>query len=368
MFLRSSKFSFLLIPIILLLGCIDPITFDTGNESRRIVIEALITNISYEERLSLPAVPERFYARVQYTGPVNNERNELIEDATVTLYDDQENSWNYVWDDGQQQYILPFDDFAAEEGRTYYLEVRLANGDIYESQKEVLRPVPPLADVKFELETRVQEIVDGEQSSFENQRGVVLSARIPENSANEEYYLRYRALPSWIYVAPLPPEDSPIKTCYVTNKFYFQKIVRTLDRTGDYYFDLFFLETENNSRLQHDFTAYVTQYSLSPAAYNFWDELAVQQESGGNIFDPPPFELTSNFRNVNDPDEKVSGLFSVAHESSVRWFINGDDLPYEIVLDINPCAMPPYTPDCLSCLEYRGGSSSNTNIKPSWWR
>ncbi len=359
--------------LMILSGCIDPIEFDTGSESRRLVVEGLISNVSYNERELLPNYPERFYVKLQWTGPVNNERNDVISDATVHLVDDLGEAWEYIWVAETSSYLMPFDDFKAEPGRSYHLRIELSDGKVYESEEETMHVAPSLPGVDYSLITRIQEINVGEQTQFEEQRGLVLSAQVPEHDDDETFYFRYKVTPSWVYVAPLPPQSSPVKTCYVTNKFYFQKINTKIDRTGGYNNELFFLETENNQRLYRDFSAYVTQYSLSPLAHEFWNQLAIQQESGGGIFDPPPFELFSNVYNVEDPEEKVSGFFSVAHESSVRWFINGSELPYEIDNGMDPCVPPPGTPniptpDCLNCLEYRGGSSFNTTERPSWWR
>ncbi len=360
----------ILFPAVLMFiaGCIDPITFDTGSEPTRVVVEGLISNISYSDRLSLPNFPSRFYVRVQYTGPVNNERNDPIAGSVVTLLDDAGNSWSYLYDEEQGIFIMEDDDFAAVEGTYYHVEVRLPNDKIYSSQPEKMQMSEPLTEVKYELVNRLKEVDKGGELDYTRQEGLVLYSQVPENAAGETFYYRYRVIPSWVYVAPLPPDDSPVKTCYVTNVYYFKKILTMTDNVGDYPYELFYLETVYNTRLDHDFSAWVTQYSLSPEAYRFWDQVGLQEESGGGIFDAPPFELTTNIYNVDDPEERAAGLFSVAYESSVRFYINGSELPYNIDSGFDPCLYPPVSPDCVNCLRYRGGSSSITNIRPSWWR
>ncbi len=358
----------LLISGLMLTACIDPIEFDADSESRRIVIEGQITNISYNERMSLPEFPAPFMVRVQYTGPVNNERNEPITDADVILLDDTGSTWTYVYDSEFMQYVMTDDEFRAEAGRSYTLRVTFSNGEVYESAPQQMKAGPPIGELDPELTSRLQEVDIGGQVGFRERKGVELSVNIPELDQEETLYLRYKAVPSWVYVAPIPPDDSPVKTCYVTNIYYFKKVLTRMERSGGYPLEVLFLETVFNSRLEHDFTVYVTQYSLDKEAYEFWDQLALQQRSGGGIFDPPPFELKSNVFNVNDPDEKVSGFFYVAHESSVRWFINASELPYDIDLGPGPCSTPPLPEECFNCLKYRGGSSSVTNIRPDWWR
>jgi hypothetical protein len=117
----------------------------------------------------------------------------------------------------------------------------------------------------------------------------------------------------------------------------------------------------------------VKQYSLTPEAYRFWEEISIQQSSGGGIFDPPPFRLSTNIHNVDDPSENVSGYFMVAHESSERWWFSEEDLPYDADID-RGCALPPGNSpsrpitECEDCLRYDGGASSITTIEPEWWR
>ncbi len=354
-------------------GCIEPIEFETGSEPPRLVVDGTITNISFNDRQTLPENPELFHIRLQWTGPINNERNDLIKSAEITLYDDAGGSWVYSWSEDQQQYVLPYADFKVEDEKSYHIQILLADGEVYESRPQCMRAAPPLQQVSPRFETKLQEVVVGNEVQFREQDGITLSAQIPEHSDEETFFYRYKVTPSWVYIAPIAPESSPVKTCYVSNDYYFEKIVTRLDRSGGYNYDLFFLETTDNQRLFTDFTAYVTQYSFTEESYNFWDELAIQRQSGGGIFDPPPFELTSNIYNVNDPDERVSGFFNVAHESSVRWFINALEIPYQIEYRPGPCEPVPGipfipTPDCSSCLEYRGGSSSNTTERPDWWR
>jgi len=352
-------------------ACIDPIDFDTGDEPRRLVVEGLITNNSFYERLSWPAPPEHFYVALRWTSEVNNERDETISDAIVRLIASDGNTYEYVWVDDQQRYLLAHPEFGAEPGISYFLRITLASGEVYESGKDELHPAPPIAELEENYTIRLKEIQVGPETEFIEQRGVELRVNLPEHNQETRYY-RWNITPSWVYETSMLPEGNPNKTCYATNDFYFQKINVRRDRSGGYSQTLFFLETDDNDRIEKDFTAFITQYSLSPEAFEFWDELALQQEIGGGIFDPPPFPLVTNIRNVNDPEEKVSGFFIVAHESATRWYINQDELPYQIEFTdrCEPIPGVPFIPPqgCTNCLEYPGGNTAITNQKPVWWR
>jgi hypothetical protein len=357
--------------VTMIVGCIDPIEFDTGDEPRRLVVDGFITNNSWSAREEFPAPAQPFNVALRWTSEVNNEFDELINDAQVLLVDSEGRAFEYLWSPVDEHYVLPDPDFSAQPGLKYYLQITLANGEVYESEKEELHVVPPINSLDVNHTSRIKEIQVGPETEFVQQRGVELSVNIPEHGGETRYY-RWKVTPSWVYETSLLPEGHPNKTCFVTNKFYFQKINVRRDRSGGYAQELFFLDTEDNERVEQDFSALITQYSLTPEAYKFWEDLALQQEVGGGIFDPPPFPLTSNIRNVNDPEEKVSGFFMVAHESVMRWYINMDELPYVISFTdrCEPIPGIPFIPPkgCLNCLEYPGGQTLISNQKPVWWR
>jgi hypothetical protein len=298
--------------------------------------------------------------------------DEVISDANVQLIASNGEIIRYVWNPENNRYEIPFDDFKAGDGIRYHIQIELSSGQTYTSEEEQLYPAPPISQLSTSFETRVKEIQVGSESVIIDQRGVELAVSLPEHGDGKAYYYRWKVVPGWIFESSLLSQGNPNKTCYITNKFYFKKINVRTDRTGGYDEPLFFLETDDNEKIEHDFTALIIQYSLSPGAYTFWEELALQQQSGGGIFDPPPFPLSSNIQNVNNPAEKVSGYFIVAHESVKRWFINESELPYNLTFP-DPCEPVPGVPffpppECVNCLEYQGGHSFITNQKPSWWR
>ncbi len=365
--------SALFLILVILSACIEPIDFETGQEAPRLVVEGLISNNSYQDRQSFPGPAERFYVSLRWSRDVSNELDEVIGDANVELIASNGDVIQYAWNPENKRYENPFDDFKAIEGIKYRIKVQLSSGETYLSDEEYLHLAPPISKLDTSFETRVKEIQIRNETLIVNQRGVVLSVDLPKHNDGKTYYYRWKVVPGWIFESSLLSDDNPNKTCYITNKYYFKKINVQEDRSGGYDVPLFFLETDDNEKIEHDFTALIIQYSLSPDAYTFWENLALQQQSGGGIFDPPPFPLNSNIQNINNPQENVSGYFMVAHESVTRWFIRESELPYSISFS-DPCEpipgdeffQPP--PECGNCLRYQGGHSTITNQKPEWWR
>lgn len=362
---------FALASLFLLTTCIDPIKFDVEGEATRLVIDGFISNVSYTEQCLNPAPAMRFYVALRWTSDVTNVIDQVISDADVSLLTSEGDTYSYSWSIDEQRYLIDDVDFAAQENVDYRVHVELANGEVYESIDDQLYPAPAIEEIDIEHQTILKSIDVNGVAQIVEQRGVQLSVPLGDNETSEPLRYRWKIIPSWVFESSLLPDGNPNKRCYATNIYDYQQINVWEDNSGGYNHDLFFLETDDNEQVQYEYSAYITQYSLSEQAYQFWDQLATQQQSGGGIFDPPPFTLVTNIRNVNDAEEKVSGFFFVAHESSYRWFLYPQDLPYTLVFQ-DPCEPIPGVPfippaGCANCLDYRGASDV-TNQKPTWWQ
>ncbi len=352
-------------------SCIEPIEFDTSSEPARLVVEGFISDVPANNRVVFQPESRFFKVKLSLSSPVSNLRDQTINDAFVSIVDDTGDSFDYT-PMGEGEYELVNDEFSALQGRSYHLRVVLPDGRTFESVPEMLHPSQAGGLVKYRVDNRF--VISDLNNTTEELKGITVSTGVPVNVNNEPYYYYWEITPSWVFKAALLPDNHPFKTCWVTNKYFFKDIVLQKDRNGQggYDKDLFFVEVPNNPRIQFDFTVLIKQFSLTKRAFEFREDLRKQNESVGSIFDPPPFSIRGNLFNVNDPDDRVLGYFSVVGESSQRWFTNHDELPYRFD-DSMPCNPPPGvpnipTPDCLNCFEYGGGSSFITNEEPNWWR
>ena len=102
-------------------------------------------------------------------------------------------------------------------------------------------------------------------------------------------------------------------------------------------FPVFQLE-KGDRKLWHDHSLLVSQVALDKTAYEYWSQLAKVSQSLGGLFDPIPFSLRGNIRNVSDPDEKVLGYFSGGEVYTERIRVKSDVLPDGYVkLNPAPC-------------------------------
>ena len=87
-------------------------------------------------------------------------------------------------------------------------------------------------------------------------------------------------------------------------------IIKSADTAFSY--PLLFVASEMSPRLLVQYCIQVRQLSLSSEEYVYWDQMKQIGESGGDIFDKQPFQVSGNIHNINDPDELVLGYFQVS--------------------------------------------------------
>lgn len=362
----SNKIRSILFLIVIVFSCVEPYEFFVSDNQRTLVIEAIISDKSFNETLDYPSDGRYFTAKLTYTGDVTNERPDPVTGAGVELVSSNGESWVYTETDPGTYALLDVE-FRARQAVRYKLVV--SNGeDYYESSWEELpaSEVPPIGDVGFVETEKEVYVVEAGENVVRTKKGINVVIPLAAHEKEAIHY-RWRYTPTWIYRAPLASSAGPNYTCWATNKNYLKDYTLQLDNTGGYQKSLFFIETIRNERLFEEFSLLVTQYAMTEAEYFFWDEMQAQAE-GGAINDTPPFNIVTNF--VNKDKKRVSGYFGVSQEQARRWYFNIDDLSYHVVKTLKDDCLVDYGPGgpsagCLDCREYAHGDA--TTIRPAWW-
>jgi Domain of unknown function (DUF4249) len=84
---------------------------------------------------------------------------------------------------------------------------------------------------------------------------------------------------------------------------------------------ILFIASDKSDRLTLMYSILIKQYSISKDEYDFWNNLKLINENGGDTFGRQPFPVVSNIRNINNPNEKVLGYFQISAEKQKRIFI-----------------------------------------------
>lgn len=75
------------------------------------------------------------------------------------------------------------------------------------------------------------------------------------------------------------------------------------------------------------YSAFVTQYALDTAGYNYWHAMKGNTEDVGSIFGSQPNQTHGNIRNITDSSEMVIGYVGAGHVQQQRIFISNSTMP-----------------------------------------
>lgn len=262
--------------------------------------------------------------------------------------------------------IADFEQLAPSNGApVYQLQVELADGRTYQSASELLQPLPTVdsIDVAYYTRERRNEIgVVLEQDFVE----ILLSTPLQIGNA-EKALLRWELSGVYRFIeAPEPISSTldPQKACYIDDDLSGDQILLFNGRetTED---DLRRFPVMRDIPLNYFFASgyYLTvlQQTLTPAAYEYWDQLRENANPGGGLFDPTPGTVTGNITSINDPEETVLGFFYATQTDTFRRLIR----PRELGTPLGYCTnlMNQNREQCDECIIL----SNSTLIKPDYW-
>lgn len=355
---------FSLLSIFFTPACVEPYEFEIENKGPALVVEGLLTDVSFQETLEYPSDGRYFSVKLSYAHNVVNEKSKVVSGAKVTLLSSEGGEWCYT-EQEEGNYLLLEPEFRATNEQAYKIKIVLANEDSFESEWQRLPAVEkhPIGDISFdEIYRDEYEIIAGEKLVRPKQ-GIAVKIELPKNSTEEAVYYRWDFDPTWIYIAPLLPPIN--KKCWVRSKTYLYNYTLHRDNVGGYKREMFFVETYRNNRFYEDFSLLTRQLVINKKYHQFLEE--VQLQSQGNINDTPPYNIITNLKPVNNSN-RVVGFFGLAKETATRWYFNRWDLSYfvenTLKKDCSQKGLPP-GPECYDCLAYPFGDAFLE--RPSWW-
>ncbi len=235
-------------------------------------------------------------------------------------------------------YQTPFD-FFASPGENWKLNITLADGRTYESTPELVLDAVPIdnIEVDYDPELAFREMDGGK---FVPGHSVSVSFQDPADRANY-YYWTYRTYENLDFCEKCREgvfrddecRSFPIDgrgrryfdyTCDVECwKIRFPESISILDDK--------FSNGKNISKLpigdillytKENMVVEVQQFSLTPAAYDYYKVLKDIIDNSSGLNAPPPAALIGNLTNRNNADEFVFGRFTAAATSVASIFID----------------------------------------------
>jgi hypothetical protein len=316
MFRHRKKYPIVLMLLPLVTGCLDPYQPPEITDTVRImVIDGFIN-----------ATDQSATVKLSYATSLSS-----TEEPSAAL-----NASVHIEDDGGGDYILAGDgtgfyaahNMSIDVARKYRLRVNTGPGSEYLSEYVTITTTPPIDSVTWAA----------------GNNGITIAVNTHDAENHSKYY-RWNYVEIWEYNSSFystykmidgaaferTPDDQ-IFTCWGTEYSTEVLIGSTQRLSADVIRSLPLTFIKGNSvKLSRRFSILVEQQSLTPEAFDFWQQLKNTTESLGGLFDPLPAQLLSNIKGTTNAGEPVLGYFSGGQVSSDRIFIEFHELPREIL-------------------------------------
>lgn len=357
-------------------SCVEPFNLNIKSSLRLLTVEATLTDSNEEQIITITESVNSSSKVVAF--PVLKVSAELLINGVERV--------PFI-EKGAGKYALP-KTFQTKAGNTYKLFFTKADGTKYESEEDKMFTVPEIIKVHDEF------VFDGIEQNFgyEHANYVYLDTKDPVNEKN-----------SYVWSWQLWERQDICATCEGGRYFETPRPAgcrRELGYEGityDYYcgdncWEIFYNKELNvfndiytngnpiNNRLIAKIPFYnatgalieIKQQSVSSNAYRYLKLLADQVQNNGSLVDTPPQALIGNIKNIQKPDEIITGFFMVSSVRYVKYWIDRKEpiarklTPtglHENSIREEPFSNIPGRPPLAACIL----SQTRTPNKPQGW-
>jgi hypothetical protein len=266
---------------------------------------------------------------VSLASSIGKPKNIPLSSCILTIEDDLGNSFSMeeyesgkyrVWMD--QQYLVP--------GIAYRLQVKTPSGEHIQSDFDRMPGYSVIDSVYYMRKETYQN------NYKEPLKGLQFYVDFHSDDTENRYF-RWVAEETWEYHAPYPrvyyfdgsiekvwPPDYSLQVCWSTSPDGHIFTLSTLNLTSNSYtmFPVQYVDNTTN-RLLVKYSVLLHQYSLSPAAFTFWEQLRINSDKQGGLYETQPLPVEGNLHNMSHPDEKVIGFFGASTVTGKRIFVDG---------------------------------------------
>jgi hypothetical protein len=313
--------------------CIDPYNPHLGKYNSLLVMEGMIT----DEKIPSEVTLSRTFQSIDSV-PVK------VSDAVVYITDEDGNTATLNYS-GNGKYKTDSALFHGTPGKTYTLHIQTSDGNKYESEPCVMTPVTGIDSVYYAKD----EVVNSTLNTTVTGIGVYLDS---DEEIGGNTYFRWEYEEIWKFQVPsqkkynyindrvIIPLTNVSEYCWKSNKSGGILIGSVLPGLTDSIkkMPVTFIQPDQSDRLTIQYSILVRQMSVTKKEFDFWSNLKQVNEIRGSIYDTQPYSVISNIYNVDNPDERVLGYFSVSAVKEKRIYI----LPK----DIYGMGLPQFNYDC----------------------
>jgi len=319
-----GRYLILLLILMPLKSCVDPIPF-TAENTGRVVISGTLTQENREHYVNV-SLSNSFGGR---PAPISGATVQVIGgDGSVGRYREIEPG----------RYALAPESLRVLIGQSYQVRVVLPNGKAYQSSPEQM-PLPrSIETVRFEVnirdESSAADVIS--ESAFID---LFIDTELRTNG--RQSYLRWDVEEAWNFQDLICSGLDKAEVCYYTAETptITMPLFHSEDPNQEVLRNFKVFERRPFPTIQFNFRHYfsVRQYSISKEAYSYWEQINLVSNPQGTIFDVLPAAVTGNVRNIEDEDELVLGYFEVSSVSIARTSTLPEQLaPFEVFPTCSP--------------------------------
>lgn len=316
--------------------------------------------------------------------------------CSVTVRDDAGNQFVFS-ETAPGTYSGVIDSALVVPGRGFMVSVVTPEGTSIESDFDVVNECPEVDSVYYLR----REIISGTETG-KPVEGIQFYLDLNAGSSQGSFF-RWDLIETWEYHVQYPrewyydgqvhhifPADYSRKICWITLPVRNIFTLSTIGLVTNRYemLPLHFVDNYSSARLVYGYSLLIRQYSLSEAAYSYWDQVNINSSSQGSLYQKQPLQVRGNLHNVTEPERQVLGFFEASSVRSKRIFIKDvpglankyvagcsafamrkgfreltpDDYPAWLFGDEFGYTMILLGIECVDCLSLGG-----INVKPSYW-
>lgn len=302
--------------VITLSGCIEPYLPQLNSNPQDIyVVTGGITSMAGFQEVE-----------VTLATPVTKPVDVPVSGCQMFIEDDRGNTFNleeyevgkyHVWID--QAFLQP--------GISYRLRFTTPAGEEIQSDYDVMPRGPGMDSLYYVRE----EQTDRNGLTLP---GLQFYVSFSGSDMDTPYY-HWSVVETWEYHSPyvieyfyngffnkVDPPDSTYRVCWATrhSRNIFNLSTKSLSGNAVKNLPLQFIDN-TTTKLYVGYSVLIGQHALSEPAYLFWEQLRVNSESVGGLYEQQPLPVEGNLHNLTRPDNKVLGFFQATSLVQKRIFI-----------------------------------------------
>ncbi len=305
--------------ILVLAGCIEPYAPNLHGEAENTyVVSGEVTNHEGYQMVS-----------VSKAAPINQPIHIPVSGGVLSIEDDQGHVFN-MEEYSSGQYRVWIDQQFLHAGTSYRLHIMLPNGEEILSDYDMMHDCPVMDSVYYKRVDMISPVTGA------NVEALQFYADFHGDETDSRFY-RWSAVETWEHHSPWPiefyydgkinvvdPPDYSLSVCWITESFSQVNTLSTTNMVSNDYIMLPINYVDNTTtRLYFGYSVLITQHALSEPAYNYWEQLRINNDHKGGLYEKQPLPVTGNLKNLTDPGKKVLGFFEASGTSEKRIFIDG---------------------------------------------